>query len=128
MSSQPPPLDHLSPADAEQVRAWDWAGIHRAERAMALERYKARIRAGMADWPRCRVCDKPMMLGQQDTHRVCAGKVPAAEAAQPRPAPLRPSQPQAFICPRCWRSVVERTYGPCAICRAQLREMGGPRG
>jgi len=91
---------------------------------MARERYLARARAGLAHWPPCSVCGRPMMLGQVDTHRVCAGKPPQPEARQPRPAPLDPGPAaQAFDCPRCWRPVVERSYGPCAICRAQLRNM-----
>jgi hypothetical protein len=28
---------------------------------------------------------------------------------------------QPFDCPRCSESVVERLYGPCESCRAQLR-------
>ena len=33
--------------------------------------------------------------------------------------------PEPFDCPRCGTSVVERLWGPCEACRAQLRATYG---
>jgi hypothetical protein len=31
--------------------------------------------------------------------------------------------PEARVCPRCGTDVVERFYGPCSSCRAELRAL-----
>lgn len=75
----------------------------------------------------------PSALG---TARVCDAGPVSAEVPEFPPEPWRaatvpPAPPEgdlSFTCPRCRGAVQERTYGPCASCRADMRAtVGGDR-
>lgn len=54
-----PPRD---PTDDAPWTGWDWD---------ARARVGAAIRIRLGYWPRCDICDKPMVLAQDGMHEVC---------------------------------------------------------
>jgi hypothetical protein len=58
----------LTDDDRAAVGAWDWRTIYRLQRE---------ARARVAALPRCRVCGRPLTLGQPGVHKVCRDKATA---------------------------------------------------
>ena len=71
------------------------------------------------------ICDARGMPAEPDPTDASLRRAEPWKVAVVPPEP--PEGDLSFPCPRCRAEVVERAYGPCSGCRAELRQLGGER-